>query len=170
MKILLKVFGYILAGLISLVAIIFLIGFLQPEAHTATVSKEIPTSKEIVWEYITNPAEFTEWRSDVSKVVLKSDSSDALVWTEYYTYGDVLPFKEISRTDSSIFISEIIDEGLPFGGTWTITLTESKNSTVISITENGKVYNPVYRFFSKFVFGHETSMKTYLADLEQALQ
>jgi hypothetical protein len=32
------------------------------------------------------------------------------------------------------------------------------------------VTNPVYRFFAALVFGHERTMKAYLADLQRAVE
>ena len=37
------------------------------------------------------------------------------------------------------------------------------------ITENGEVYNPLFRFMSRFVFGHTATIDKYLEDLGQVL-
>jgi len=58
---------------------------------------------------------------------------------------------------------------LPFGGSWTIALAPEGEGTRVSIEERGEVRDPLYRFFSHFIVGHEGTMRTYLADLERAL-
>lgn len=40
----------------------------------------------------------------------------------------------------------------------------------MKITEEGFVTNPLFRVLSKFVFGHDATMKTYLADLSRKLE
>ncbi len=152
-----------------LIGSVLLIGFFLPEEHTASVSIQIDAPRVEVWKKISTPQNFPNWRGNVSSVEILSDSSESLVWKEIYTNGEFLNFKEISRQDSSLFVSEIIDDGLPFGGKWTIILQENGDSTSITITEEGKVYSAVFRFFSKFVFGHESTMKEYLGYLDSAI-
>jgi hypothetical protein len=39
---------------------------------------------------------------------------------------------------------------------------------VVRITEEGEVYNPVFRFISRFVIGQTRTIETYLRDLGTA--
>ena len=43
------------------------------------------------------------------------------------------------------------------------------NGTTLTITEDGEVYNPIFRFMSRFVFGHEATMATYLSAAQKKL-
>jgi hypothetical protein len=43
-------------------------------------------------------------------------------------------------------------------------------TTRVTITEDGKIYNPFFRFLSRYVFGYAQSMQTYLTDLATELQ
>ena len=63
-----------------------------------------------------------------------------------------------------------VRKGLPYGGTWTFDLVPEGAGTRLTITENGEVYNPLFRFLSRFVFGHTATMDKYLADLAAAKQ
>ncbi|HSR42141.1 MAG TPA: SRPBCC family protein, partial [Longimicrobiales bacterium] len=64
-------------------------------------------------------------------------------------------------------VTRIADEDLPFGGTWTYELEPTGDGrTRVTITEDGEVYNPVFRFMARFVFGHTATMDTYLDGLE----
>lgn len=62
-------------------------------------------------------------------------------------------------------VTRIADESLPFGGTSTYELTLHGDSTTLRITENGKVYNPIFRFVSRFVTGYTATIDDYLNDL-----
>ena len=158
-----------LGVLIGLAALIYIIGLMLPVSHTASVSKEINAPKEVVWKYVTLPQKFPEWRSAVNRVEMLSDSTQPLRWTEFYDGMDALTFQESSRSDSSVFVSDIVSEGLPFGGGWTISLQQNENGTIVTITENGEIYNPVFRFFSRFIFGYDGTIQQYLNDLETAV-
>ncbi len=36
---------------------------------------------------------------------------------------------------------------------------------MVTITENGEIYNPFFRFMARFVFGYTVTMETYLKAL-----
>jgi hypothetical protein len=63
----------------------------------------------------------------------------------------------------------IADPDLPFGGTWTYDITPDADGSRLKITEHGEVYNPIFRFMARCVFGHERTMKAYLSALEKKL-
>ncbi len=42
--------------------------------------------------------------------------------------------------------------------------------STLTITEDGEVYNPIFRFMSRFVFGHEATMAAYLSAAEKRLK
>ncbi|MEE9433037.1 MAG: hypothetical protein V3V15_02205 [Sphingorhabdus sp.] len=63
---------------------------------------------------------------------------------------------------------QIADPELPFGGSWQISVEPEGAKTRVSIIENGTVKDPLFRFFSRIVFGYDTTMKKYLADLKRA--
>jgi hypothetical protein len=62
-------------------------------------------------------------------------------------------------------VSRIADPKLPFGGTWTFEITPTAEGSTLRITENGFVTNPVFRFLSRFVFGHTGTIESYLKSL-----
>jgi hypothetical protein len=66
-------------------------------------------------------------------------------------------------------VTRIIDEGMPFGGSWTYELSDSDGGTEVRITEDGVVYNPIFRFVSRFVMGHHGTMDGYLTNLGRKL-
>jgi hypothetical protein len=66
-------------------------------------------------------------------------------------------------------VTRIADEDLPFGGTWTYELEPLGASTRVILTENGEVYNPIFRFVSRFLLGHDATMIVYLDALEERM-
>lgn len=64
---------------------------------------------------------------------------------------------------------EINTANLPYSGSWTYLLERSGGGTVVRITEDGEVYNPVFRFMSRFVLGQTRTMDAYLRALGNAI-
>lgn len=149
---------------------IYAIGWYLPVNHSATVKRSIPATQAEIWSKITNPEDYPSWRSTVKSVQIHSDSSQMLNWTEFYSQEEFLRYAEIERSGLSLFRSRIVSKELPFSGTWTIHLEAAGPNTLVEITEDGEIYNPLFRFFARFVFGYEATMENYLNDLERVLK
>ena len=48
-------------------------------------------------------------------------------------------------------------------------VTPEGSGTRLTITERGEVYNPVFRFMSRFVFGHTASLDRFAESLRAHL-
>ncbi|MGH9763547.1 MAG: LIC10604 family protein, partial [Blastocatellia bacterium] len=59
----------------------------------------------------------------------------------------------------------IADANLPFGGSLKYEIEKAGDGIIITITEDGEVYNPVFRFVSRFIMGHSATIEGYLKDL-----
>jgi hypothetical protein len=66
------------------------------------------------------------------------------------------------------FVTEITNKSLPFGGSWTYDLTDEGGGSRLTVVERGYVYNPVFRFISRYVIGHTRSLDAYFAALAQS--
>ena len=63
-------------------------------------------------------------------------------------------------------VTRILDENLPYGGRWEFDIApEGQNDSRVTITERGWVSNPLFRFVSRFVVGHTSSLEAYLRAL-----
>jgi len=69
---------------------------------------------------------------------------------------------EIAERDAPRRLMTRIPPGGPFGGTWTLELAPEEQSTRLTITEHGEVYNVLFRFLSRFVFGHHGTQEQFL--------
>ena len=61
------------------------------------------------------------------------------------------------------------DPKLPFGGTWTYEVQPDGTGSAVTITEDGEVYNPIFRFVSRFFIGYEGTLRQYASDVERKL-
>jgi hypothetical protein len=152
--------------LIGLVLIIVIIGYLLPVKHTSSVQVSINASPAEVWARLTDFSGYPAWRSDVKSVNVRS----AVEWVEVNDRGDSLPLKIITLDAGQRLVTQIEGQNLPFGGGWEFRLKNNGDSTSVTITENGEVYNPLFRFVSKFIMGHNATLKKYAGFLENSFR
>jgi uncharacterized protein YndB with AHSA1/START domain len=147
---------------------VVVVGYTLPEAHVASRETLLRQPSERVFTALADVEKYPAWRSDVKKVEVLAHG-DGMRWREHGGNG-VITFEIAERRPSTRLVSRIADTSLPFGGTWTYELVQDPAGTRLKITEHGRVFNPVFRFMSRFVFGHTATMETFLADLERHLQ
>lgn len=165
MIILLSIVGLVLL----LIGGVFAIGATLPVAHIATVTATVDASPEVVWGLITDIKGFPTWRSELSEVRLVDDPQGRLSWVEVSKFGE-LPLTAETTDAPHMLTARISGKDLQFGGTWSWEIEQKGAKTEVTITENGEVYSPLFRFMSKFIFGHDTTLKNYARQLEAKLQ
>lgn len=155
------VFALVLAG-----GCIYAVGTLLPVRHTARETLTLRSSPLEVWQVISDFAGYASWRTGVVGVERKPDLNGHPVWHEVEKGGGGLQFETLAVEEGVRLVRRIAGEGLPFGGTWTFSLAPHEgNGTELTITEDGEIYNPVFRFVARYVMGYQRSMKTYMSDL-----
>jgi len=155
----------ILAALVVLLCCVAWLGTRLPVAHVATRSVALPVPPDTVFAAITDFASTPSWRPDVQRVDLVADGP-----------GGYPRFTEVSRSGSltmevtlvappARLVTRIVGDDLPFGGAWSYRIDPEGSGSRVTITEHGEVYNPVFRFMSRYVMGHATTLETYLKAL-----
>ena len=164
MKIALVVAG----ALLALVLAVVIVGSILSESHTASRERLLTAEPARVFAVISTPSDFPTWRSGVDRVELGPSVDGKISFREIGSDGAITYVLDEVVPDERL-VSRIADEGLPFGGTWTFELRPAPEGSALRVTEDGRVYNPVFRFVSRFVLGHHRTLDRYLADLEAHL-
>jgi uncharacterized protein YndB with AHSA1/START domain len=159
----------VVVGVAGLGAILALIGMALPKGHRASRTVVYRASPDRVFAAITDFARFPEWRSDVTSVEILGDDGRGLRFREEGRHGPVRYRVEERRPDAKL-VTRIDDASLPFGGTWTFDVTPVPEGTALTITEDGEIYNPVFRVLSKVAFSPYATIDTYQADLRKRLR
>jgi hypothetical protein len=159
---------FVVGPLLLLAGIVFVIGWRLPVAHEVAREQEYGFAPDRVFQEIANPVEYPRWRSGVQKVEMLPDSMRLKRFREY-ALGDEVTYVIEESVPGRRFVTTIEDQGLPYGGSWIFELTPTGRGTMLRITEQGEVYNPFFRFISRYVMGHTRGIETYLADLEKRL-
>ena len=165
MKWILRAALTIAAGL----AVAALIGWRLPRSHQSSREAMLNATPESIWAAITDIEAFPSWRTDVKNVQRLPDRDGRRAWIEDGGSGKITFVVE--RADAPrLLVTRIADPDLPFGGTWTYELIPIAQGTRLRITEDGEIYNPIFRFMARFIFGYEATMTSYLAALGKKLE
>jgi hypothetical protein len=150
----------IYGGLIVVIvpAIVVVIGSMLPKAHVASSKVLVNASPADVFALIAGPS---DWRG--VKYELLNESP--LKWRETESSGDAITYERVETSPPKRIVNRIADPKLPFGGSWTYEIAASGNATELIITENGEVYNPLFRFVSRFIIGHNATIEKYQRSL-----
>ena len=142
------------------------IGWLLPAEHVASGEMTLPAAPDRVFQAISDVNRYPAWRPSVTRVDVLA--TDPLRWREHEG-GDAITFEMVDSSRPQRLHVRIADADLPFGGSWTYTLTPAGTGTRLQITEDGVVHNPVFRFVSRFVIGHTATIEQFLHDLQALL-
>jgi hypothetical protein len=153
--------------LVFLIAVVVVVGAILPKEHIARRSAHFLTSPSAVWTIINGSP---DWRVDVKRYEIISSSDGKRSWKEYDSRGDAITFEVVESIAEQKLVTRIADKDLPFGGTWTYEIVPDNRGTTLTITEHGEVYNPVFRFISRFVIGHTAQIDKYFDSLGTRLE
>jgi len=154
--------------IVAVLAVVFVVGYRLPEQHTATRDRIFSATPERIFKEIATVSAYPKWRSGVQGVQMLPDSQGMAHFTEQDMTGDVAYVFEHVVPNRQLVLT-ISDTKLPYSGSWTFDLTPVSGGTQVSITEEGAVHNPIFRFMSRYVYGHFKTIDGYLADLDKRL-
>lgn len=160
--------GLALGGVIVLVLVALAIGAALPVEHRAERSAVVAAPPGEVYALISDVSAFPTWRSDVQRTERMPARGDTIEFREYGPDGAIL-YRVEEAVPGERWVTRIADPGLPFGGRWIFTLRPAGAGTELRIVEEGEVYNPLYRFVSRFVMGHTRGIERYLDDVNRRL-
>jgi 2-phospho-L-lactate guanylyltransferase (CobY/MobA/RfbA family) len=119
----------VVGGLALLIAIVAAIGATLPRSHVASRTLRVRRPPQDAWTAITQAMR----TSDVPTDIVESDPPRRLV-------------SKVKETEKT------------FGGTWTVVIAPTESGSALTVTEDGWVANPIFRFVSRYVMGHHATM------------
>ena len=161
----LKVVVSIIVAIIAMVGIVALVGSRLPVGHVASRSAVIGAPSDVVFKTMTDFGSAPTWRSGVKSVTVTTNSATGRQRVVEDAKTGRMTMEVEQLVPPTRFVTRIVDESLPYGGAWAHALEAQGNSTRVTITEHGEVYNPIFRFIAKYFIGHTGTMDAYLTDL-----
>jgi len=140
-------------AIVIIPAIVVLIGAALPKDHVVSRRIRVRAAPDAVFALI---AGRSDWRGIKYQLLTPSP----LKWRE----GDIT-YERVETAPPKRIVNRIADPTLPFGGSWTYELAPAAGGTELTITENGEVRNPFFRFVSRFIMGHAATIEKYQRDL-----
>ncbi|MEO8594490.1 MAG: hypothetical protein ABI759_14335 [Candidatus Solibacter sp.] len=149
-------------ALVVLVAVVAMVGAMLPRDHRATRQARFRQKPEAIYFTLAGPV---DWRSDIKASGALPAENGRKRWWEQDSHGNKVTYELVEDVMPSRRVTRITGKGLPFGGTWTVDISPSPEGSLVRITEDGQVYNVIFRFMARFVFGYTATIEGYLRDL-----
>ena len=149
-------------GLVLLIVVAALIGAMLPRNHRATRQARYRQKPEAIYFTLAGPV---DWRSDVKAYGNLPERDGRKQWWEQDSHGHKVTYELVEDKMPSRRVTRIAEKNLPFGGTWTVEISPTEDGSVVRITEDGQIYNVIFRFAARFFFGYTSSIEGYLRDL-----
>ena len=154
----------IVAVVVLVTLVIALIGWRLPKEHSATRSVLIHKPPDQVYAVARDFASMPKWRSDVRSVHVSTASDGRLQFREDGSNGAV-NYELAEDLSGQRMVTRITDTDLGYSGQWTYVFKAEGPDTRVAITEDGVVSNVIFRFLSRYAFGHTATIDTYLKSL-----
>ena len=151
---------YIVGGLIGLVLLMAVIGLFLPRDHVAARRVTLAKPPADVWRALVDIDAQPQWRRGLKRI----ERLDGNQFREHTSQGTITYAIDETR-EPERRVTRIADDKLPFGGRWIYELAPSNGGTRLTITEDGFIKNPVFRFLSKTVFSTTSTIEGFLRDL-----
>ena len=116
-------------GLVALVALVAVVGSMLPREHKASRTLRVKRAPEEIWPVLTQ-----------------------------VTSASGIPVDVVENAPPHRLVTRVKDSEKMFGGTWTIVISPDAGASAVTITEDGWVGNPIFRFMSRFVIGHYATL------------
>jgi hypothetical protein len=151
------------AALAVLASLAALVGATLPLRHHATRKARFRVSPETLYAIIAGPP---DWRADVKRFGNLPDKEGHRRWWEEDRHAKKITYELVEEVANRRRAVRIADRSLPFAGTWSFDIAPAPDGgSELRVSEDGEIYNVIFRFMARFVFGYTGSIEGYLRDL-----
>jgi uncharacterized protein YndB with AHSA1/START domain len=164
MKILILVIVGVIAAIIVLAGVAALIGSRLSKSHTATRSIFLRQPPQNVYDAVRDFSSAPTWRSGVKRVEVQT-LPDGKVHLREEGKNGAVNFELAEDVPGKRMVTKILDTDLGYSGKWTYVFAPENGGARVTITEDGEVSNALFRFMSRYVFGHTATLDAYLISL-----
>ena len=113
-----------------------------------------------------NSAGPPDWRTGVKSFGILPEQDGRKRWWEEDSHHQKVTYELVEDKPPARMVTRIADRSLPFGGAWTFEIASvAGGGSDLRIHEDGEVYNVIFRFMARFIFGYTASIEGYLRDL-----
>jgi uncharacterized protein YndB with AHSA1/START domain len=154
----------LIAAVVLVVGIAALVGSRLPQAHVASRSILLRQSPQSVYAVVRDFGSAPKWRDDVTRLDVDVQQDGRVYFREEGSNGTV-NYELVEDVPAQRLVTRIRDTDLGYSGQWTYTFAAENGGTRVTIREDGEVSNVLFRFMSRYIFGHTASIDAYLRSL-----
>jgi uncharacterized membrane protein len=154
----------VIVGLVLMVGIVALIGSRLPKTHVASRSLLLHKSPEEVYAVVRDLESAPKWRTDLTRVQVTKQPDGGVHFEEQGGQGTVNYALE-EDVPQQRMVTRILDQDLDYSGRWLYAFASENGGTRVTITEESEVSNVLFRFMSRYIFGHTATLDSYLTSL-----
>lgn len=159
----------ILAALIvAVLAAATAVGWKLPAEHRTTREAEFPQGVDALWAALSDFPSLPAWMPGIRRVQ-RLDAVDGRDRWLYETAEGDMTIEVITRAAPTELTIRSVSSELPFGGTWTHRISPAGTGAIVTITEEGWISSPLFRFMFRYVFGVASTPDEALAALGRHL-
>ncbi len=154
---------YIAGPIGFIVAVMAVVGALLPRRHHATRKARFRAAPDALYAVLAGPP---DWRTGVKSFGVLPEEGGRKRWWEEDSHRQKVTYELAEDRPPARMVIRIAGTGLPFGGAWTFDIAPAPGGgSDLRITEDGEIYNVIFRFMARFFFGYTASIEGYLRDL-----
>jgi len=164
--------------LISLVLIIVLITIFLLITISKSVSEQYEVSSmayyncnlKKLWDLVTDFANQATWRTGIIKVEKISDMSGRNIWQEFNSNGQVMKIETLEYSPMRRIVRRLINENEGGEIIWVYDFAEVGEISTLTVSEEGKLLNPILKLISKFNSSKTKVLNMYFQDISNELK
>jgi uncharacterized protein YndB with AHSA1/START domain len=150
----------LLGALAAAVLIAYLMGRRLPHDHMAIVRAHYHQPPDSIYNAIADVAAYPKWRTDVKRVTVLPPNNGRQLWREIYG-RDSLEFEGTVAVPPVRMVATIATKNAGFSGRWSYQIIPDSSGTTVTITEDGSVDSPLFRFMMRYVFGPYSTLEKF---------
>jgi uncharacterized membrane protein len=159
-----KIVLIVVAAILVIVGLVLVVGAMLPRQHRATREVTLNRPLQEIYSVVRDFGSAASWRRNIERVELLETVDGLVRFREVSKDGNVT-YEVVEDAPGQRLVTRIVDRDLGYSGSWTYEFSPAGNGTRIRITEDGDVSNILFRFMSRFVFGHTSTLDGYLLAL-----
>jgi hypothetical protein len=154
----------IVAGLGGVLLLAAGIGLFLPREHVATSRIALGQPPDTVWTVVRDLGGTPRVWSGLTASERLPDRGGREAWRQVMG-SDAFVIEVVEDVPPRRLVTEIAAEpGAAFGGRWIYEVTPTPDGSVVTVTEDGWIANPLFRLVSR-VTGHHDTLDAYLQAL-----
>ncbi|MDT8448251.1 MAG: SRPBCC family protein [bacterium] len=143
---------------------VWLRGGQLPESHRTQLTFRFDAPIERVWAVLSDFEGQPAWRSGLTGV----NQAAPGLWVEDYQ-GTLMAMQTTALESPHLLERRIADPDQPFQGFWRYQLSADGEGTLLTLSEEASIHNPLYRFLAHGMSDFEQTLRGLVADLEGPL-